>query len=74
MTIELGSLVKDRWTGFQGIATGRGTYITGCATILVQPPVKEDGTWQESHWIDEPRLEVVGASRLEAPPSGTGVG
>lgn len=59
MKAEMGHTVSDAVTGLTGIAIGRCEYIIGCTQVLVQPRVKEDGTWVESHWIDEDRITVV---------------
>jgi hypothetical protein len=42
--VKLGQHVKDRVSGFEGIAIGKTTYLNGCDRILVQPKVKPDGT------------------------------
>lgn len=57
--MELGVKVKDKITAFEGLATGKASYITGCDQYLVQPPSK-DGEFKEGRWIDEGRLEVIG--------------
>ena len=59
MKIELGSKVRDRVTGFEGIAIGRTIWLTGCDNIGVQPAVK-DSKLEEVRWFDEIRLEVIG--------------
>jgi hypothetical protein len=56
--IKLGSKVKDKITGFYGTVTGFVVYISGCNQALVVPPIGEDGSFKESHWFDEQRLEV----------------
>jgi hypothetical protein len=56
--IQLGAFVVDAVTGFSGYVTARAEYITGCAQVLVQPKVKEDGTFVEPRWIDETRLRT----------------
>lgn len=56
--IELGSKVKDRITGFEGIVTGRCEYISGCNQALVAPPVDKEGKHRDSQWYDEQRLVV----------------
>lgn len=70
-TIKLGQRVRDRLTHFEGLATGRAEYLTGCATILVQPRCKqgEPMEWVESRWIDEPRLEITDGNVLELNPT-----
>jgi hypothetical protein len=60
--IQLGSKVKDKITGFTGIATGYCSYISGCNQVLINPPVSADGNFQDSHWFDEQRLERVDVS------------
>lgn len=62
--IELGDKVKDRITGFCGVVTGRTTYISGCDQILVSPPVKDDGSYVDGHWIDYDRLQVVNVGHV----------
>lgn len=58
--IILGSLVKDKITGFTGIADNRATYLYGCDRICVQPnKVNEDYTIPESCMFDECQLEVL---------------
>jgi len=61
--IELGQRVRDRATGFEGIATQRAIYINGCTGYSVVPKMREDGLINEvpsPSWIDHNRLEVVG--------------
>lgn len=59
MTIALGSKVVDRITGFEGRATSRVEYITGCVQYGVLPQVKSDGSYPNAEYIDEQRLEVL---------------
>jgi len=56
--VKLGSMVRDRITGFEGVATGRAEYLHGCPTVLVESPQLEKGEIKKQ-WIDEPRLEVI---------------
>lgn len=56
--LKIGIKAKDVITGFNGVITGKCSYITGCDQYLVQPEMK-DGTWVDSKWFDENRLEVV---------------
>ncbi len=62
--INLGDEVKDRVSGFQGIAYGRHTYLQGCSRITVQPPVEEDGKLPESAVFDEPLLDILEAGKV----------
>ncbi len=64
-TLELGMTAKDKITGFQGMITGRCTYLTGCAQLLLIPRiVKEDGTKPGGEWFERQRLSRVGTDQL----------
>lgn len=63
-TTEMGQKVKDKITGFTGVVTARCQYISGCNQSLVQPPVKDDGTFVDSKWFDEDRLEALDAPKV----------
>lgn len=73
MKITLGKRYKDKITGFEGVATGYVTYLTGCNQALLAPTVSNDGALRDSHWVDEQRL-----TELEGDPitldNATGVG
>lgn len=60
--IKLGHKVKDIITGYKGTVIGRAEYVTGCVQLCVVPPVDKDGKPQDANWIDEVRLEDLGAS------------
>jgi hypothetical protein len=53
--IRLGETAKDVITGFEGVATGRASYITGCDQYLISPRSGD----KDPKWIDEQRLEIV---------------
>lgn len=55
--VTLGKEVKDKVTGFKGIAVARCEYLNGCVRIEVQPLELKDGIPQECIWIDETQLE-----------------
>lgn len=57
--IKLGNKVRDKVTGFEGIATAKVEYITGCDQYCVNPGVGKDGEIREGVYIDVMRLEVV---------------
>jgi hypothetical protein len=57
--INLGDKVKDKVSGFEGIAVARHSYLNGCDRISIQPVIKEDGTLPEDETFDEPQLEVI---------------
>lgn len=58
MHASLGFKFKDRVTGFEGVATGRIEYMTGCNQLLLVPAAK-DGEWKDGHWVDEQRCDKV---------------
>ena len=72
--ITLGQVVKDKITGFEGTATGRVEYLTGCTQVLVQPRVDESGKLIDSAWMDESRMEIVTADplRIDVPAGNPG--
>jgi len=72
--VKLGSEVKDKFTGFSGIAMARTHYLFGCDRIGVLSPKleKETGEPKEYIWFDEQQLTEVkieekGGPRQDAP-------
>jgi hypothetical protein len=63
--IKLGEEVKDRVTGFQGIAVSRTTYLQGCDRIGVQPKAKKDMTLPDIESFDDVDLVVTGKGITE---------
>ena len=59
MAIELGTRVKDRTTGFQGIAVARTDWLYGCTRYGVQSDkLDKDGKPIEAEWFDEQALDA----------------
>lgn len=56
---NLGDRLKDKITGFEGIATGRHQWINNCNTYSVRPQTLKDGAPQDPHAFDEPQLDLV---------------
>lgn len=65
--ITLGMKVKDEVTGFAGVVTGYHSWLTGCDTVTVQPPVDKDGKQLDSQGFDVVRLTVIEAHPLTLP-------
>ena len=63
-TIEFGTQVQDRVSGFKGTVTGWCHYISGCAQYLVSSKAKADGSLGESNWFDENRIEVIKGKKI----------
>ena len=59
MDIPLGSKVRDRITGFTGIAVSKHTYMNGCVRFSVAPPVGADNKLQDNQVFDIQQLEVL---------------
>lgn len=64
--IKLGDEVKDKITGFTGIAVGKAEYLNGCIRIEIQPKITKDGLMIEPHWIDEVQLiDLTAEKKME---------
>jgi len=58
--IRLGQKVKDKVTGFTGIAIARVEYLNGCVQICVKPKVKpKDNTYPDGQYLDIRQLKVM---------------
>lgn len=57
----LGFTLRDKVTGFVGVATGHVQYITGCDQLLLVPSVDTDGKLRDSQWFDTQRCELLPA-------------
>lgn len=55
-TQMLGLKVRDKVTGFEGVATSIDFDLYGCVQVIVQPPIDKDGKRQDSLWFDIKRL------------------
>ena len=56
--IRLGSRVRDKITGFEGITTGHCKYLYGCNQYNIVSRVK-DGKPSECFWFDDGRIELI---------------
>ena len=59
MKIKLGDEVRDRITGFEGMAVQRSEYLNGCVQFEVQPKADEKGELPDSAFVDEQQLEII---------------
>ncbi len=65
MSVNLGDKVKDKVSGFTGIATARHEYLNGCVRISVDPDkLGKEGAKGEGHVFDEPQLEIVKRAKV----------
>jgi hypothetical protein len=60
--IVLGSEVRDRVTGFKGIAVAKVEYINGCIQYGIRGKILKDGKFPDAIYIDEEHLEATGKS------------
>jgi hypothetical protein len=58
--IKLGQQVKDKVTGFTGIATARVEYLSGCVQFCVRPEMVKPGEMPDGQYIDDMQLDVIG--------------
>jgi hypothetical protein len=56
--VELGDKVRDRLTGFEGIAIGRTQWLHGCERIIIQPDKLHEGKTIDAMTFDEPQIDV----------------
>ena len=70
MRIPLGTVVRDKVTGFVGIAENRATFLYGCDRYCVQPQVDKDGKIPENQMVDEPQLVIVEGEKVVMSPAG----
>jgi len=67
-TIKLGDMVRDLYSGFEGIAYGITDYLTGCRQVCVVPTtLDKDGKIRDSHWFDVDRLEILPKAKIKSP-------
>jgi len=59
MEIELGDTVRDKISGFKGIAASRTEFLNGCIQYDVVPKVGKENIILEGVAIDEGSLEII---------------
>ena len=57
--INLGDIVKDTITDFQGTVVGITEWLNGCRRIGIQSPKLKDGIPVDPQWIDESQLILI---------------
>ena len=56
---ELGVTLRDRVTGFEGIAVCRTYHLDGCTQYGLAQRVDKEGKKRDTEWFDWQRLEQV---------------
>lgn len=64
----LGKKVRDRVTGFSGVAAGVSFDLYGCVQAIVNPGADQDGKLRDQCWFDISRLEILDEVPVMAPP------
>ena len=57
--IELGQEVRDKISGFTGVAVARCAWLYGCVRVSVFPKTLKDGVPIDVQTFDEDQLEAV---------------
>ena len=57
--VNLGAKVRDRISGFKGVAVARTERLYDCVRIGVLSQKLKDGQVTEPQWFDEAQVEVV---------------
>lgn len=66
--IKLGSRVKDKMTGLEGVAVARIEYLNGCERYEIQPQgLTKEGDVRKSHWVDRQQMlvEIIQEEKTE---------
>lgn len=65
LEIQLGDFVRDRISGFEGVAASRVEYLTGCTQIAIaKKGLNSEGKPIEWQYFDWQRLEVSGENEF----------
>ncbi len=62
--IKLGSKVRDKVTGFTGIATAKIEYLNGCIQICIKPPVGENNIMPDVEYVDIDQIEILEEEKI----------
>jgi hypothetical protein len=57
--MKLGQRIKDKVSGFTGIAVSRTEFLNGCVRISIQPPLDKEGKLPDEKWFDIQQLEII---------------
>jgi len=63
--IKLGDKVKDKISGFVGIAVAKTEFLNGCIQYSIQPKVEKGNNVPDEIGIDEQSLEIVKPKKIK---------
>lgn len=69
--MKLGDKMKDKVSGFEGVAIAKTEWLYGCVRVVLQPMADKDGKLPDTQAFDIDQLESQG-SKIERTPSATG--
>ena len=72
--IKLGSRVRDRITGFEGILIAKTEWFYGCIRLGIDAINLKDGKPIDTVWFDEDRVCEIESEKLEEPNSDSAPG
>lgn len=64
--VKLGDRIRDRITGFEGVAVSRTEWMNGCVRFAIQPTELKDGKPIGAEWFDEGQVELVVPEKKKA--------
>ncbi len=57
--MKLGDVVRDKISGFSGVATCRLDYLNGCVRWQVSPRILHEAKLVDAQYFDDEQLEIV---------------
>lgn len=57
--IKLGSKIKDKLTGFSGLAVAKTVWFSGSTTFQIEPTTMHEGKPVEAHCFEAQRVELI---------------
>ena len=65
--IQLGDLVKDRITGYEGVVECISEWLNSCRRITVKSTELKDGMPRDNMTFDAPQLDIIEAGYFDKP-------
>ncbi len=71
--IKLGTKIRCKVTGLEGVATSRIEYLNGCVQYGLTPKAKEnEAKYPDTAYLDEDQIEIIKAKKVEVKSTRTG--
>ena len=62
---DLGSVVKDKITGFEGVIIYRTQWLNNCNVYGIKPTKLKDGIPIDAHQFDEPQIKLIEVEKIK---------